>query len=269
MSIKKQIKKKSSDNPSKTPIPQKQNPQGQIFFEFKNQKDPGIEYAADYVSEGITGPWFSVTVKPGGKSFSQKKAWEIFRKNATFDDVFKGLRTYDIHDVVVSQGKPDFFDYQKWSDRKFLRELGLHSEWLLYPETNARTRMISLLKTTQVENSDKAREVRENLKQCLIPKRPGKCASYPENLEEGMFLLKDLSKYIASQCRDFLCGEDVNKKYTDLQEWGKEEEPQIVDMSLGDLVLLIYKPALFAQRKLSKKLFVSPASLKSALKRYK
>jgi hypothetical protein len=241
-----------------------------ISFHFKDLKNPSIEYAAHYVSGGIPEQRFHVDILQSRPTilFSRNEAWTKFHENATFDDIFEGLRTYDIHDVAASSGIPDFTDYQKWTDRKFLKELSLYPEWLDY-ETGATTRLIFLLKTIQVANSDAARKARENLKQCLIPTRPGKRKSYPENLEEGLFILKDLSKYIGSKCRGFLRDGDIPDEYLELQKWGKIEEPRIVGMLPKDLALLVYSPVSFVEARLSKELYVSIASLKSALRERK
>ena len=239
----------------------------QIFFHFKNAKDPSIEYAAHYLPKGLTGEWFSLHIQPGGSSIYQKKAWTIFQENATFDDIFEGLRTYDIHDIIHSLGKPNFSDYKKWTDIKFLEELSEYPEWLIFIETFAATRLSFLLKTAQVANSVKAKEARENVKDYLIPKRQGKLKSYPVNLQEGLFLLEKLSRHISSKCKSFLSGEavgDVNK-YDDLQEWGKTEEPRIVGESLDSLSLLVHDPVTFAEKKLAQELYVSVGSLRVAL----
>lgn len=237
----------------------------QIYFHFKDLKNPTIEYAAHYVSRGITGEWFSIQILGSSTNFYQDEAWTIFRENATFDDIFKGLRPYDIHDIAHS-GVPNFMDYQKWTDRKMLKELSLHPEWLAY-DTGATTRLIFLLKTAQVANSDKAREAKENLDQCLIPKRPGSLKSYPENFKEALFLSEKLSKYISSKCRRFLRdGEGaITNEYVELQEWGKTEEPRIVSESLDSLSFLVRDPVPFAEKKLAQELYVSVGSLKAAL----
>ena len=269
MVIKKSIKRKSSVESSKTPKT-KEAFESHIFPHFKDLRNPTIEYTAHYVSRGIVKHRFHVQIIQSGQTilFTQNKAWAKFRENATFDDILKGLRTYDIHDIAASPfGVPDFTDYQKWTDRRFLRELSLHPEWLAYNETGTTTRLIFLLKTARLANSDVARAAKENLKQCLIPNRPGSLKSYPENLQEGLFLLKDPSRYIGSKCRRFLRdGEGaISDEYVEIQEWSKKEEPRIIDMPPKDLALLVCKPALFAERAVCKELYVSIASLKSAL----
>jgi len=180
MSIKKSIKRKSSKKSSKVPKT-KEAFKSHLSFHFKNLRNPEIEYEAHYVSQGITGKWFDIQTDSGNTHFYEDEAWAIFRKNAEFDDIFKGLRPYDIHDIARFS-KPNFRDYQKWSDREFLRELSLHPDWLAYPETGATTRLISVVKTARITNTDEAREARENLQECFIPKRPHRNRTIPENL---------------------------------------------------------------------------------------
>jgi len=74
-----------------------------------------------------------------------------------------------------------------------------------------------------------------------------------------------LSKYISSNCKRFLREGDIDDEYVELQEWGKIEEPRIVNMSARDLDLLVYHPVPFAEKKLSQELYVSIAALRSKL----
>ena len=186
-----------------------------VGFRFKDLNNPNIEYVAFYCPRSISGEEHSLdlTLQPGAKGILRNRAWTIFRENATFNNILEGMRTYDIHDIMATTGKPDFSDYNKWTDINFLKELSKHSEWLVFIETFAATRLCVLLKTAQVANNKKAKEVADNLHDWLIPGRRSGSKSYPENLGGCLFLLKDLSKYISRKCRSFLCGEKATDKY--------------------------------------------------------
>ena len=152
MVIKKSIKRKFPIKFSKTPKT-KEAFKTHISFRFNDLKNPSIKYSAHYISGRIPEQRLHIDTIQSGSTilFSRNEAWTKFHENATFDDILEGLRTYDIHDVAASADIPDFTDYQKWTDRKFLKQLSLYPEWLAY-ETGATTRLIFLLKTVQVAN---------------------------------------------------------------------------------------------------------------------
>jgi hypothetical protein len=238
-----------------------------LSFRFKDLKNPTIEYHASFTPDSMPKKkhWFNIYIQPSHKYIFRDEAWTIFRENTKFEDIYEGARTYDIHDVIHATGIPDFYDYKRWTDTKFLRELSLHPEWLYYSETHASERLIFLLKTAQVANSKKSREALEDLQDYLIPRRQSGMKSYPVNLRGWLFLLKDLSKHISGKCRSFLRYCDINDRYVDLQEWAETEEPRIVGIPRKDLDVLIDRPARFAEIILCQELYVSLSALRSEL----
>jgi hypothetical protein len=251
------------------------NKDDRVFFRFKELKNPNIEYHAHYSPPGkIVGEnhWLSLTAWPDGSThFHRDSAWNIFRENTTFDNILRVLRSYNILDIIHSEGKPDFSDYEKWPDHKFLKELSLHPEWL-DREDIARWRLIYLIKTAGEANSRKGREAQENLKYHLIPLRQSGSKSYPVNLRGGLFLLKDLAKFLGKKCKQTLVyyerherNELTDDDYMELQYWAKTEEPRILDMPKEDVLELVFRPVLYAEIILSKKLYLSLSTLKTKL----
>ncbi len=126
-----------------------------ISFHFKDLKTPTIEYHASFCHKLKPEKHrIDITIRPGSKSLYRDEAWTVFREYATFDDIFEGLRTPDIHNVKASSGIPDLGDLKKWTDKKFLNELSRHPEWLALSDESVRG-LILLLKTAQIANSKK------------------------------------------------------------------------------------------------------------------
>ncbi len=83
--------------------------------------------------EGKSGEknFLDITVQPGSKNISNSEAWELFRKNATVDDILKALRSYNYYDVMQIEGKQNFYDHKKW---KALEDKKNDDERMLYME---------------------------------------------------------------------------------------------------------------------------------------
>ncbi len=252
-----------------------------VCFRFKDVNNNGISYEAGYYPQSITGDThvLDLTQMPGSfPHFYGQDAWELFRNNATFNDILDAERSYHILDVIHQLGrKPYFEDYNVWTDQKFLTELSKHPDWLAMPETGALQRFIFTTRTANEANSDKSTEAINNLKDYFIPKRPGGAKSLPVNFAGVLYLLTDLAKHLRSRCMDCpRTDHDTGQyDYESILEWAQGDEPRIHDAILNTLPksishqdklrLLIAKPKEFAETILAADLRMSPSSLRLAL----
>jgi hypothetical protein len=188
---------------------EKGNRDDRVSFSFKNIINSEIVYEAFYAPPSRqwdeTEHWLGITEKPKMfPHYHRDKAWKIFLDNATFEDILCSAKGFNIYDVIHQEGTPDFNDGRKWTDKKFFEELAIHPDWLAFPKTGALNRLIFLIRVAGEANSKKADQTAKNMKDYLIPKRPGGVKSYPVNLYGCYYLLNRLAKHISNSCKSFI-----------------------------------------------------------------
>jgi len=172
------------------------------------------------------------------------RQWDVFCKNATFEDILSG---YD------NEQDSWLLAPSNWnSDKDFLENIAKQPDLLSDP--TAGEKLINILKT--------ARDGSLEIKFYLAPIHPGGKRNVAQ-IKYIWPLVKELATFLSTKCKNYLNRDlgydsyDINLGWLDPDEstygavvkWAATKgEPRIAFMPPKDLLLLITKPARFADQ---------------------
>ncbi len=217
--------------------------------------------------------------------------WGIFCENAIFLNIYQALSLYRERDKYNEKDDPENwlrpYKHVKLTlkngreinsvaedDGAFLRAISDNPDRLLY-NTDALHRFVRILwsaKTgvmpTYITLTQK--EIKELLRENLIPKHRGGRKYLPQDTELCRALMKKLTQHLSSRCIDYLKKhglftdiKDIYEKevwelnYDKLIEWAEKSEPRISYLNRRQLKDLVKNPADYADSLLEEYLKVS------------